>query len=278
MKQGFSLIELLVVVAIIGVMMAGAVLTVSGGRDMAHVREASRGVAQMVHYANALALLRQRPVVLSYTVEKTEEGMPVVRLDVRLSGESMASMGDAKPADPIYREVDGEDTESQGAEAAQAEAEENAASDDEKTVATETGAFFTRQILNPEELAKEDATRTFEGMTVELELLGEDGAAVDDRTAASLKEQAQGLLRNRSTAIKAWSSQSGRIDTDAKEEAQMPEKDPDHVIFETNGSCQPHRVTLRTAADEDKPGAEGLVITVSRSGKVVVGESEEEKK
>ena len=279
MRRGFTLIELLVVVAIIGVMMAGALLSLGTGRDVARLREASRGVAQMAHYANALALLRQRPVIVTYTSEKGEDDVPVMRIDVRLTGESMAAAGSSQPADPIYREVNSQDTSVAGAAAAMDEADQDGGGGEDASVAERTGLFFTRQILNPAELAKEDAVRVFEGVSVELELLGEDGAAVDERTAGQLKEQAEGLLNNRITAIKAWSSLHGEIETedgkdkDGKEDG-TPEKEPDHVIFETNGNCQPHRVTLRMAADDGK--TDGLKITVSRTGKVTIGEPEEE--
>ena len=279
MKRGFTLIELLIVVAIIGVMMAGALLTLGSGRDIARLKEASRGVAQMAHYANALALLRQRPVVLSYTQKTGEGGMPIVCIDVRLSGESMAVAGGGKPADPIYREVNSQDTSATSAQAALQDAEsENDAAGGEG-VAERAGVFFTRQILNPDELAKEDASREFEGLSLELELLGEDGAAVDDRTAALLRDQAEGILNNRKTAIAAWSNTRGEIDTqgtaddkDGKE--AEAEKAPDHVIFETNGNCQPHRVVLRMEGEDAK--SDGLTITVSRTGKVVIGDLEEQ--
>ena len=279
MRRGFTLIELLIVVAIIGVMMAGALLSIGSGRDIAHLREASRGVAQMAHYANALALLRQRPVIVTYTSVKDEDGVPSMQIDVRLTGESMAAAGSSQPAEPIYREVNGEDTSVAGVDAAVAEAAEGEGADGGKTVAEKTGLFFTRQILNPEDLAKEDAVRVFEGVDVELELLGEDGAAVDERTAGQLKEQAEGLLNNRVAAIKAWSSARGEIDTgdgsdkDGKD-GEPPETPPDHVIFETNGNCQPHRVTLRMAGEDGK--SDGLKITVTRTGKVTIGEPEEE--
>ncbi len=278
MKRGFTLIELLVVVAIIGVMMAGALLTLGTGRDIAHLKEASRGVAQMAHYANALALLRQRPVVLSYTQKTGEGGTPITCIDVRLSGESMAVTGGGKPAEPIYRKVEGQDTDLAGGAAAT----EAASADGEEpgvTVAERTGAFFTRKILDPEELAKEDASRVFEGVSVELELLGEDGAVVDDRTAALLKDQAEGILNNRKTAIAAWSNTSGEIEikgkggTDEDEDGAVQGKSPDHVIFETNGNCQAHRVVLRMAGEDGK--SDGLTITVSRTGKITIGDPEE---
>ena len=278
MKRGFTLIELLIVVAIIGVMMAGALLSLDSGRDVARLKEASRGVAQMAHYANALALLRQRPVVVTYTQKKGEGDTPIACIDVRLSGESMAVAGGGKPAEPIYREVDGQDTSAAGVQATLEDAAEGGSGDD-KSMAERTGVFFTRQILDPDELAKEDASRVFEGISLELELLGEDGAVVDDRTAALLKDQAEGILNNRKTAIAAWSNTRGEIDTgktdDEKGDAgSLADKSPDHVIFETNGNCQPHRVILRLAGEDAK--SDGLPITVTRSGKVIIGEPEDE--
>jgi prepilin-type N-terminal cleavage/methylation domain-containing protein len=277
-RSGFTLIELLIVVAIIGVMMAGALLSLDSGRDIARLKEASRGVAQMAHYANALALLRQRPVVVTYTQKTGEGGAPIACIDVRLSGESMAVAGSAQPAEPIYREVDGLDTSAAGVQATLEEAAEGG-SEDGKSVAERAGVFFTRQILDPDELAKEDASRVFEGISLELELLGEDGAVVDERTAALLKDQAEGILNNRKTAIAAWSNTRGEIDTGKAEDEKdgagsLEDQSPDHVIFETNGNCQPHRVILRLAGEDAK--SDGLPITVTRSGKVIIGEPEDE--
>ena len=251
MKRGFTLIELLIVVAIIGVMMAGALLSLDSGRDIARLKEASRGVAQMAHYANALALLRQRPVVVTYTQKTGEGGAPIACIDVRLSGESMAVAGNAQPAEPIYREVDGQDTSAAGVQATLEEAAEGG-SEDGKSVAERAGVFFTRQILDPDEL---------------------------ERTAALLKDQAEGILNNRKTAIAAWSNTRGEIDTGKAEDEKdgagsLEDQSPDHVIFETNGNCQPHRVILRMAGEDAK--SEGLPITVTRSGKVIIGEPEDE--
>ncbi len=268
MRRGFTLIELLIVVAIIGVMMAGAVVNLNSGRDAARFREASRAVAQMAHYANALALLRQRPVILTYSNLTGENEEPAVRLDVRLSGESMAVAAASAPAEPIYREVNGQDTIVASAREEAAEAVE-----DDASVAEQTGVFFTRQILNPDELAKEDASRVCAGFTVEFENLGEDGAAVDERTAGNLRAQAEGILNNRTVAIKAWSNTHGELDAAGEEPRTSDVKEPEHVIFETNGNCQPHRIVLRSAGAG--PETPGLTITVSRTGKVTVGELEE---
>ena len=186
--------------------------------------------------------------------------------------------GNAQPAEPIYREVDGQDTSAAGVQATLEEAAEGG-SEDGKSVAERAGVFFTRQILDPDELAKEDASRVFEGVSLELELLGEDGAVVDERTAALLKDQAEGILNNRKTAIAAWANTRGEIDTgtagdEKDDEGNQEVQSPDHVIFETNGNCQPHRVILRMAGEDAK--SDGLPVTVTRSGKVIIGEPEDE--
>ena len=276
-RAGFTLIEIMVVVGIIVVMLAGTMVSISSGRAAAHMREAARGVAQMTRYANALALLRQRPVILSYTPEVGENGQKSLRIDVRLSGESMAAAASGEPADPIYREVNGKDTAAAGADVAREEMREAAGEREEDKLAGEkAGLFFTRRVLEPDELTREDRSRVFENVVATVEMLGEDGAEVDEKTVRSLHDKAQGLLNNRTTAIKAWSNVRGEIDTSGKDDAdekKEAEKEPDHVLFATNGNCQPHRVTLRMVGEEGQD--EGFVITVSRSGKLTVGDAEE---
>ena len=65
-RAGFTLIEILIVVGIIAIMLASAVMSVASGRGAVRVKEATRGVMQLSRYASALALLRQRPVVVTY--------------------------------------------------------------------------------------------------------------------------------------------------------------------------------------------------------------------
>ena len=101
-SAGFTLIEILIVVAIICVMLASAVTSVASGRDAARARAAARGVAQMSHYANALAILRQRPAVISFSGNS---------ITVQLSGEGVDTSEVGSPAPPIYQEVNGEKVE-----------------------------------------------------------------------------------------------------------------------------------------------------------------------
>ena len=271
-RAGFTLIEILIVVGIICVMLAVAVASVASGRDAARARAAARGVAQMSHYANALAILRQRPAVISFTGNT---------ITVQLSGEGVDTSEVGQPAPPIYQEVNGETVDQYAAEEMDGEGGEAAGSPEggEGKTAKKSGYIFTEDILDLDELAKEDATRTYEGILFRVELVDEDGRALDTTTATQLRSEADALLTKRRPAGAAWSNTSGEIDLGASDdESEKPEIRPENdgrVIYETNGNCAPYRVTIFAATEDGQEGEELMTVNVSRSGKVTIGDEEE---
>ncbi|MEI7901446.1 MAG: prepilin-type N-terminal cleavage/methylation domain-containing protein [bacterium] len=70
-RCGFTLVELLIVIVIIGVMATLIGPTFTSGSNIARVKTASRGVIQMSRYARTMALLHQTPVELVYTSDGT---------------------------------------------------------------------------------------------------------------------------------------------------------------------------------------------------------------
>ena len=268
-NAGFTLIEILIVAAIIGVMLAAAVVSVSSGRSAAHARAAARGVAPMSHYANALAILRQRSTVIRFSGNK---------IAVQLSGEGVDTSEVGEPAQPIYQEVNGETVEpSVPEEVETAEpADEGGAQKEEKK-----GYLYTENVLDPDELAKEDAERSFEGVLFRVELVDENGQALDAQTAAQLRSEADSMVAKRGPAGAAWSNTSGEIDLGAlgdegTEDPESRSENEGRVIYETNGNCAPYRVTIFAAAADNVEGEELMTVHVSRSGKVTIGDEEEE--
>ena len=276
-RAGFTLIEILIVVGIIVIMLATAVMSVASGRGAVQVKEATRGVIQLSRYASALALLKQRPVVVTFH----HNG----KIEVRISGEATGSAEVGKPSDPIYREVAGVATltaeeyaaenaedeadipnapKKKGASQTKGETEDGAGGggkgspDDERN-----GLFFSRRVLDPEELAKEDAEGEYKGVTFTVEVLGEDGEPLDSSVAASLS------LRQPKREKK--NADDDLDDDDEEDEATVA---PVSVTYETNGNVTPHRVTVRLEGESET--SEGFTISISRSGKATVGEEEEE--
>ena len=275
-RHGFTLIEILVVVAIIGVMLAMAVASVASGRDAARARTAARGVAQMSHYANALAILRQRSAVISFSGNT---------ITVQLSGEGVDTSEVGEPAQPIYQEVNGETVEpSVPEEGEDAEpSDEGGAGREEKgrEEKEKKGYLYTENVLDPEELAKEDAERSFEGVLFRVELVDENGQALDAQTAAQLRSEADAMVAKRGPAGAAWSNTSGEIDLGAldnenTEGSKDRSENDGRIIYETNGNCAPYRVTIFAATDDNGEGEELMTVHVSRSGKVTIGDEEGE--
>jgi len=66
-RGGFTLVELLIVIVIIGVMAMVVGPTFTTGSDIARVKTAARGLTQMSRYARTMALLHQTPVDLVFT-------------------------------------------------------------------------------------------------------------------------------------------------------------------------------------------------------------------
>ena len=268
-RAGFTLIEILIVVGIIAIMLASAVMSVASGRGAVQVKEATRGVVQLSRYASALALLRQRPVVVTFH----KKG----KVEVRISGESTGTGEIGNPSDPIYQEVNGEVTQTAAEIAAESEeegADGDASSSSTKGVSKEEkkGFFYTRQALNPEELAKEDAEGEYDGVEITVEVLGEDGEPLPPELAAarSLKQPERKKLK-----VEVFNSLDiGREDEEEEDSGLEDDDPPVSVTYETNGNVNPHRIIIRlkdaSATDE------GFAINISRSGKATVGEDDED--
>ena len=268
-RAGFTLIEIMIVVGIIAIMLASAVMSVASGRGAVQAKEATRGVIQLSRYASALALLRQRPVVVTFH----HNG----KIEVRISGEATGSDAAGSPSDPIYREVDGKATLTAAEYSAEDDEEVDEPSEKKrgsKVAAAEGGGassavpdekkgyFYSRRVLDPEVLAKEDTEGQYEGVTFTVEVLGEDGEPLDRDLAASRS------LRQPKRERKSADGET--VEEEPEEETEPPVS----VTSETNGNVNPHRVIVRLAGESE--AEEGFAINISRSGKATVGDDEEE--
>ena len=66
-RKGFTLVELLVVIVIIGIMGVMILPNFTTGSEGARLRTASRGIMQMVRYARTMAVLQQAPMDLVFS-------------------------------------------------------------------------------------------------------------------------------------------------------------------------------------------------------------------
>ena len=113
-RSGFTLIEVIIVLVIMAVIMGTAVLSVSSGMRSAAVRDAARTVQLYVRHAKAVALLKQRPVVLQF--EEVNENGEFVKSRISLTfsgdaqggGQGIGMARGAMAADGLTRTLSGQ--------------------------------------------------------------------------------------------------------------------------------------------------------------------------
>lgn len=272
MRRGFTLIELLVVLAIIAVMVSIAIASVTGGREAAHVRDASRAVLQMSRYATSLTLLRQKPVVVTYRKH---------RIDVQISGDMISVEDIGQPAAPIYMEVDGEEIDQSPFQTEDGDDEDvrngpapvvvtkaKSKKSGGDLAAEKAALFFTRSILDPEELAKEDASREFEDVWFTVEVLGEDGKPLEPDQALAMS-----LPQPRPPSEEQDEEEDDRKGKTRRTLEEEDEDIPISITYESNGNCTPYRVIVRSVGESED--AEGAVVSISRSGKPQIEDEDE---
>lgn len=257
MKSGFTLIEILVALVIVGILVGTAAISLGAGVKSAQMADATRAVQQYAGHARAIALLKQRPVV--FTVEEiVEDGVFVKsRISTSYSKDASAEGGavshgagfgaaGSTPGQVLTlsgQPVDGTDEMDGGA----SEAEED-------------------DPLSPD-------PRDFEGVHIRGELK-EDLA--QKRSRISVFSTADLLLRQnreQQERTKAKLEAEGAVAADGKDAEGEPQtaESSFSIVYEPNGRCDPYVVKIwKDGTDEEK----AVTLEVGRFGKVVDDEDE----
>ena len=265
-RAGFTLIELLIVAAIIGTMLAGAVLGVAAGRQSAHMRTATQRAQHLARHARTMALLKKCPAVITFeevydgdgafaggkvTIESQPEGLPAAML-----GAAQTLSYGAEGVGIGGLVMQGEDT-----------ADSTETADDP----------MSRVVDDPIETEDERKGKTarqahsFAGIHLKAEILDEDGRDYgENRNRISVFSNVDYLRRQaqkpRSETVS--SSGDGNLDGDEEEDAKpATAQEPVSIAYEPNGNCQPYRITVWKDGSSEH---DGLVINVDKFGKVKV--------
>ncbi len=248
MKSGFTLIEILVALVIVGILVGTAVVSFGAGIKSAQMADATRAVQQYAGHARAIALLKQRPVVL--TIEEIVEDGVFVK--------SRISTSYAK------------DAEAEGA---------GASGGAGFGVGTVGGQVSTLSgiIVDSSEDGGEDGDeidplssepRDFEGIHVKGVLKEE---TEQRRSRISVFSTADLLLRqNKEQQEKARAkledNGSGKaLDAEAAD-AEQERESSFSVVYEPNGRCDPYFVKIwKDGTDEEQ----GLSLEFTRFGRMI---------
>ena len=253
--SGFTLVELLVVVAIIAIMLSTAALSVGSGTTAVRMKNAVRSVWQLSGYARTMALLRQHAVVVTYS--EVWEGDTFVKSKIEVKAGSEISTPTAEQSPTVARSIFDPEAEIP-------QLEEETEEDSADSVVQE---------------GMEEKAFEFPDVHLKVELQGEDGSFEGEKKkAVSVFSNVDYLLgRNKqkqdSKDEKAGRTRSGA--SDEEEETKQETREPVSIVFETNGRCEPHRILVwKDGKDEDS----ATVLEVDRFGAMKNPDSEDDDK
>lgn len=238
MRRAFTLIELLIIVGIIGALLTMAVGNLTAGLGAAEMSTGARSVMQLARQARTMALLHQRPCVITYTDGGDGEG-GASKIVLELQTDPAAN------AKGTVRQVYAP------------AAEDDAASGEKGELAS----------------MMEHVEQEYKGLRLKVELLDIDGKSAREKNGAvsifSNVDYILGATRRAREEAKNADGEGEGGGEDGGRDASSAEE-PVAVTYEPNGRTQAHRVTLyRAGSDPDK---DGFTISVDMFGKAKVEE------
>lgn len=242
-RRGFTLIELLAVVAIMGAMVAVAVVSLGAGKGTMRLAGATRDVMAMVRRARSVALVTQKPVMVTYSNSTAEDGESLVRVTVK-SEKLFSSNSKAKAVETLSGEPLGGEATSDTAGASE-------------------GGESLEEILAPEDIPQ-DVCR---GMKIKILNENEQLEAGQEvkRSSISIFSTVDNLSRTYSSTSDA--SKTPDAGVEQASEASVT------VIFAANGTVDPpHKIWIYP---EELTPDRGLCIEIDRFGEPRCLEKEE---
>lgn len=232
--NGFTLVELLVVVVIVGIMAMMLGPTFTTGSDIARVKTAARGVMQMSRYARTMAVLNQRPVAL---VLSADGSMRVERVGAVGSGQSAMVSGQSGGGSGQSAMGSGQAAIGNGQAASgsgQSASGSGQAANGGELEAGDGKAYV---------MADLEAEKSYAQVLFDVTL---DDFDVDESESAS-----KGLFEE----------QDSEKGLEAGEEVKVVKTA--RILYESNGRCLPFRVVVRAAGDDVSTA---LTVAVDRFG------------
>ncbi len=271
MRRAFTLIEILVIVAIMATMVSVSVIGVRAGQDAARVKGATRDIMASIRHARSLALVMMQPAVITYsTTHIDDEICAQVTVDgVRLLADNSSETVQTLSGETINR--DGTPVDQGGAASRRAAL----SGDDDKDLMGDEGGETMEDIL-----FSPMATDVVKGVRLKVtmgdELIETEETPVKRKSGVSVFSNVDYLLGRYKDAKKSEEERKKKDEDVASESASFddPDQEPVSLVWEANGRCDPHRVWVYK--DGSAPES-GLCIKVDRFGaaKVLSGEEAE---
>ena len=255
-KKAFTLLELLVIVAIMGMMVTVGIVNVRSGQGAARVKGATRDVFAAIRRARSTALVTQQSVVVEYSTTMEDED-PVV--NIKVTSAKLISEGvDFSKVRTVTGQYIVEQRELVHIEKAEETSEEK------PIEGKSSGETLEDVLFTP------IATDIVKGMRIKVvkdsELLAEGAVRQRRVSAFSNVDYLLGVYAKRDEKSSSLKTQEDSQSNNSSDDAKAPLEDiskPVSVVWEPNGRVEPHQVWIY--ADGQSP-EDGLSIKIDRFG------------
>ena len=261
-RRAFTLLEILVVCAIMGIMVSVGVVSITAGQGAARVRGAARDVFAAIRQARSTALVTMQPAIITYSTS-TLDGEPVAKVEISSTKLLGAGVDRSK-----LRTVTGYPVDGAGEELVHVEKNKEPAPGGEKS----EGETLDEILFAPV------SDEVFRGMRIKV-LVGDDLLESEEaprKPGISIFSNVDYLLGRYKEARKnAEPKERERSEETSSDKQDSSDQEPVSVVWETNGRVEPHQVYVYP---DGKRPEQGLLIRVDRFGaaKVVSGDGRED--
>ena len=265
MRRAFTLIEVLIVVAIMAMMVSVAAVSVRSGQDAARVKGAARDLMAAIRQARSMALVMMQPTVITYSTKRIDGE---ICAQVSVEGAKLLSASSSDTVETLSGEIvrrDGSPVDGQAAAKPGEEAEESA-------IGEKGGESMEDILFAPVSDDVVKGVRIKVTMGDELLRTEEEEERKTNRISVfSNVDYLLGKYKEKKAEEKKAEEESA---ADAPTAAKDEDQEPVSLVWEANGRCDPHRVWVYL--DGKKPES-GLCIKVDRFGaaKILSGEEED---
>ena len=271
-RRAFTLVELLVIVAIMGTMVSLCAVSIRAGQGAARIKGATRDIMASIRHARSMALVMMQPAVVTYSTERIDDEICAV---VKVEGANLKSSSSASDVvetlsgEPIRR--DGSEVPVDGGLDAK-----DGGKDGEPALSEGSGQTVEDMLFAP------IASDVVKGVRIKV-LKGDEELEADEpeekkSSRISVFSNVDYLLgrykdQKAEEAKKKAEEESAEKKADDKA-APDDDQEPVNVVWEANGRCDPHSVWVYL--DGARPES-GLCIKVDRFGAAKIVSADEDR-
>lgn len=260
MRRAFTLIEVLIVVAIMAMMVSVAAVSVRSGQDAARVKGAARDLMAAIRQARSMALVMMQPTVITYSTKRIDGE---ICAQVSVEGAKLLSASSSDTVETLSGEIvrrDGSPVDGQAAAKPGEEAEESA-------IGEKGGESMEDILFAP---VSDDVVK---GVRIKV-TMGDELLRTEDEEKR--KTNRISVFSNVDYLLGKYKEKKAEEESaaDAPSAGKDEDQEPVSLVWEANGRSDPHRVWVYL--DGKKPES-GLCIKVDRFGaaKILSGEEED---